>query len=144
MCHKRLSILGIALTALLAMAPLFAFTILGNKVGIVDVYIETYVVNGIEATSLTDVSGNEHISGKDFYLRTAVKGTMGGAVKFRFFMERVNLTIPECPDSLPKYKFDPDKPLTFKDSYAEMIDSASVPPEIFAKLPTTFTNPRGR
>jgi hypothetical protein len=141
MCHKRVSILGIGLVALLAMAPLFAFTILGNKVGIVDVFIESYVINGREAPSYTDAHGNNHVSGHDFYMVTVVKGTMGGEVKYRFHIEKVNLAYPEQDggDSASHYNFGAAP--EFKGSTAELVDSTAVPPDISARLPSTFTNP---
>jgi hypothetical protein len=147
MCHTRQITRSILLVGLLV-GPCFAFTHLGNgnKVGVVDVYIQTYAVNGQDAPSYTDEHGNLHESGKEYYLSTAVKGTMGGPVKYRFFLEHVNLTSPESPDSTHR-KYDTDNPPVFQSSKAEMIDSAGaagIAPGIFSKLPDTFTNPKRR
>lgn len=113
------------------------------KVGVVDVYIQTFVINGQPVPQFTDDKGSVHVSNKVFYLNTVNKGTMGGPVHYRFFLEHVNLTSPESKDSMPKYVL--TAPPVFAGSRAEMIDSASVAamaPEIFGQLPATFTNPR--
>ncbi|HSY76599.1 MAG TPA: hypothetical protein VK890_07070 [Bacteroidia bacterium] len=114
-----------------------------TKIAVVDVYIQTFVINGHPVNQFTDEKGATHISNKVFYLNTVDKGTMGGPVRYRFFLEHVNLTSPESKDSLPKYVL--EGPPVFAGSKAEMIDSASVAamaPEIFSQLPATFTNPR--
>jgi|GEM_PF-3015263 hypothetical protein len=139
-------IIVILVFAFLTLAPCFAFTHLGSHVAVVDVYIQTYVVNGQAAPSYKDERGNMHYSGKDFYLNTVDKGTMGGPVKYRYFLEHVNMTSPEAPDSTHT-KYDLNAAPVFQDSKAEQIDSASVAafsPEIFGKLPSAFTNPHHR
>jgi hypothetical protein len=103
----------------------------GEKVAVVDVYIQTYIINKRDTTQYTDDKGATHYSKHDYYLSTAVKGSMGGPVKYRFFMEYVNMSMR-----------DPTQPPLFKDSHTEMIDSAAVLPDVYRQLPSTFTNPR--
>jgi hypothetical protein len=123
------------LFALLLVQALFLPAVLGrgngDRPGVVDVYIKTYIINKRDTTQYTDEKGTTHYSKRDFYLSTAARGTMGGPVKYRFFIEYVNLSMR-----------DPAMPPLFKDSYAEMIDSATVLPEVLRQLPSTFTNPR--
>ena len=133
MCLKRLMIYALLAAPLLAYAPPY------NKVAVVDVYILNYVINGKLAPTYTDDNGTVHVSGHEFYTSTVVHGTMGGAVKYRFFLESINLTYP--PGDTMTTKFNMAGPPMFKNSSAEMIDSASVAPDVIAKLPPTFTNP---
>jgi len=126
----------------LALSILFSFAFIqGNKqkIAVIDVYIQTYTVNGQPVPSYTDGHGNQRLSGKDYRLQVLTKGTVGGPVHYRYFLEHVSLVSPE--DSLSKYNT--TAPPDFKESYAEMIDSASVAPEVIADLPKTFTGMKG-
>lgn len=125
-----------------ALSILFSFAFIqGNKqkVAVIDVYIQTYVVNGQPVPSYTDGHGNQRMSNRDYRLQLLSKGAVGGPVHYRYFLEHVSLVSPE--DSLSKYNT--SAPPEFKESYAEMIDSASVAPEVIADLPKTFTGTKG-
>ncbi len=130
-----LVILFLGMPVAYAMAP--------PKIAVVDVFIQAFVINGKEAPQYTDEKGATHYSKKEYYMVTAAKGAIGGPVRYRFFLEQVNFTSPEGKDSLPKYIL--TGPPVFQSSKAEMIDSAEVAkmsPEIFGKLPGSFTNPK--
>jgi len=125
----------------LALCIVFSFAFIQQankqKVAVIDVYIQTYTLNGKAVASYKDGHGNDRVSNRDYRLEIKTKGTVGGPVHYRYFLEHVSMVSPE--DSLSKYKVDPDIPPDFKESYAEMIDSASVSPDVINDLPKTFT-----
>jgi hypothetical protein len=112
-----------------------AFGMGNEKVGIIDVYIQTYNLNRRDTTGYVDEKGVSHVSGKEFYTVITVHGTPGGPVHYRFFLEHVCLSMQE--DSVSKYSA--AYPPIFISSRAEMIDSASVSRDIISRLPSTFT-----
>ena len=80
-----------------------------SKTWVVDIFIQTYYVNGKPVDAYTDNKGNTRHSWTFYYAKTVKKGDDGQAVQYRFNLETVNL------------KMTKENSLVFKNSSSELI-----------------------